>query len=158
MTQVTKNWQDMSQQNVSAWNIQKAVPQAKKWSHLSPSSSLSFLSYTDDFTVLSLTCNMSKKLNCFLSWLPVNSEVTTCISFVKCPFLYIVVLQGNSCSLVYIWPRFRLLLVPVQLIAAYIKPSSSVRHHICSPCSWSTLMKRPLLHSFGLHSSCLCSK
>lgn len=68
-------------------------------------------------------------------------------------FWYIIVLRGNSYSLVYIWPCCWLLIAQSSLHQTIPFP------HICSLCSSSPLMKHPpLFHSFGLHSSCPCSK
>lgn len=152
MIQVTKNDRTCQNKMCQPGISRRQFPKQSDPTH--PPAPLSASSPTQMNSQSSAWLTTSEKWNCFVSWLPVKPEVTSCMSLTKCPFFVYYCSIGQ-----FLQPCLHLALFLAPRSCLSIKPSLSVRHRICSPCSSSALMKRPpLFHSFELYSSCPCSK
>lgn len=84
MIQVTKNDRTCQNKMCQPGISRRQFPKQSDPTH--PPAPLSASSPTQMNSQSSAWLTTSEKWNCFVSWLPVKPEVTSCVSLTKCPF------------------------------------------------------------------------
>lgn len=135
MIQVTKN--DRTCQNKMCQPGISRRQFLKQSDPTHPPAPLSASSPTQMSSQSSAWLTTSENWNCFVSWMPVKSEVTSCVSFTKCPFFFAYYCSKGQ------------FLQPCLHLALFVAPHSclaqSSLHQSISPCQTSHLLSLLLI-------------